>query len=556
MRTKKLIALLLVVVMAAGIALTGCGAGKNADDTKGATSTTESTKPDGKAEVTINLGTEPVQMNSILTTDVVSMNVMRHVSEGLTKLDPNNKPIAAIATSWDISPDGLKYTFHLRTDSKWTDGTAVTAKDFEFAWKTILKKDTAAEYAGILYCIKGGQEYNLGTGKVEDVGIKSVDDKTLEVTLARPTPFFLDLCAFGVYLPVNEAFYKKNIQGDKNTNGTEANLLMYNGPFKMTSWAHEDKIVLEKNPDYYDAAKTKLDKITMLMVKDTNTGYNMFVAGEADMVGLKGSDQVKKAESDGFKPSKYSDGATAYFEFNLKDPIMKNVNIRKALTYAVDRKSLVTKIFKNSSSPALSFTNPEIKGLKDTFKSEVGDLIKDNNSNEAKALLKKGMEELGLKTMPKISLVTEDTDVAKRDAAAYQEYWKKNLGIDVEILSMPFKSRINRLQTNDFQVAVSLWGPDYNDPMTFLDMFETGNGNNHTSFSDKSYDELLGKIRIEVDPAKRFDYLKQTEVKLMDALPIGPLYFRIRDYVVKPNLKGVIRTAFQDINLNEAYLEK
>ena len=542
MKSKKALGLLLVFILLLSIILAGCGV------------KTSEPEVSGPQEVIINLGSEPPQMNSILTTDVASMDVMRATGEGLMRLGQDSRPIAGVAEKWDISPDGLKYTFHLR-DAKWSDGTPVTARDFDFAWKSVLKKENAAEYAYIFYIIKGAQAYNEGTGKVEDVGIKVIDDKTFEVTLERPTPYFLDLCAFGVYLPVNQAFYEKQQNGDSNLYGTEADKLLFNGPWVIKSWTHEDKLVLEKNPNYYNTKDIKLDKITMLMVKDTNTGYNMFVAGEADMVGLKGSDQVEKAKSDGYTPAKYSDGATAYFEFNLKDPVMKNANIRKALTYAIDRNSLITKVFKNSSSPALSFTNPDIKGLKGSFQSEVGNLFQDNNSAEAKKLLQKGMEELGLSSVPKIAMITDDTDVAKRDAAAYQEYWKKNLGVDVEIQTMPFKSRLARMTAKDFQIVLALWGPDYNDPMTFIDLWETDGGNNNTSYSDKTYDDLLNKIRTETDNKKRFGLLVEAEKKLMEDMPIGPLYFRNRDYVVQPYLKNVVRNAFQDIDMYWAYID-
>lgn len=564
MKLKRVLTLLLALILTLSMSLVGCGSGGSTQSTTAAPSAGETTAAattasqaaaGGAQEAIINLGSEPPQMNSILTTDVTSMTVMRHTTDGLMNLDKDNNPIPGIAEKYEISTDGLKYTFHLR-DAKWSDGTPVTAKDFEFAWKSVLNKANAAEYAYIMYMIKGAQEYNGGSGKVEDVGIKAVDDKTFEVTLVRPTPYFLYLTSFGVYMPVNQAFYEKQANGGKNSYGTEADKLIYNGPYIIKSWAHEDKIILEKNPNYWDAANIKLDKITMLMVKDTNAGYNMFAGGEADMVGLKGADQVAKATADGYAPAKYSDGAVAYFEFNFKDPVMKNVNIRKALTYAIDRQSLVTKVFKNSSMPALSFTNPDISGLNGkSFKSMVGDLIKDNNSDEAKQLLAKGMKELGLKTVPKLSMITDDTDVAKRDAAAYQEYWKKNLGVDVEILTMPFKSRLARMTAKDFQVVLALWGPDYNDPMTYLDMFETGNGNNHTSYSNKAYDDLLNKVRAETDQTKRFDLLVQTEKLLMEDQPIGPLYFRNRDYVVKPYLMGVVRNAFQDINMRWAYID-
>lgn len=532
MRFRKVLALVLFVVITLSLSFSG-GNVANAISS---------------SNVTHNLGSEPPRMNSILSTDTASGDVLRHIMEGLVKYDKQNRPVAGIAKSWDISKDGLKYTFHLR-DAKWANGTPVTAKDFDFAWKQVANKDNASEYANLMYLIKGGQAYNEGKGKVEDVGIKVIDDKTLEVTLEKPTAYFLSLLTYKTFLPVNEEFYKKHVSGGKVTYATEADKILCNGPWVMKSWAHNDKIVLTKNPTYYNASDVKIDQITMLMVLDTNTAYNMFAAGECDIVGLKGIDQVERAQRDGFKPLSFFDGGTFYFQYNLKDPVTKNVNIRKALTYAIDRVTLIKSVFKNASIPALSFTNPVINGEKGTFQSEVGNILKDNNKKEAKALLAQGLKELGLKKMPKLTMLADDTDVAKRDAAAFQQFWRINLGIKVEIQNMPFKSRLARMTEKDFQIVLAGWGPDYNDPMTFLDLMETTNGNNNTSYSDKEYDGLLEKARNEVDTHKRFEILKQTEKKLMEDLPIGPIYFRSTDYVVNPKLDGVVRTSFQRINL-------
>jgi len=544
MKVRKLLSLLLVVALAASM-LAACGA--QSGEAK--------PKIEGPQKATINLASEPPQMNTSLTTDTTSLTVIRHVLEGLYKLDKESKPIPGVAEKVDISKDGLTYTFHLRKDAKWSDGSAVTAKDFEFAWKLLLTPENAAEYAYIINFIKGADKFNKGEEKDwANVGIKAKDDATFEVVLERPTPYFLSLTSFGVLMPIKEEFYNSTKSGDKVLFGTEADKLLYNGPWVMESWTHEDKLVLKKNPNFWANKEVYLEEITMLMIKDTNTAMNTFEAQEADMIGLKG-DQVQKMKDAGYPTGIYQDGATFYFEFNLTDKIVGNKNIRKALTYAVDRGTLIKNVFKNNSLPALSLTNPVVAGEKKSFQEEVGNLIKDNNSEEAKKLFAKGLEELGLKETPKLSILCDDTDVAKRDAAAYQEYWKKNLGIEVEVLSMPFKSRLQRMTDKDFQVVIAGWGPDYNDPMTFLDMFETGNGNNHTSYSNPEYDKILGEIRAETNTTKRFEKLRSLEKILMEDLPIGPIYFRSRDYVTQNWFKGVVRDAFQDINLYWAYID-
>lgn len=556
MKVRKLLSMLVALVMAVSVLLTGCG-GAAGDNTQGTTtaaageSTTAPAVAEGPQEVTINLGNEPPQMNTFLSTDVSSFTVTRHVFEGLIRQDQQSKPVAGVAESWDITPDGLTYTFHLRNNAKWSDGSNVTAKDFDFGWKMLLTPSNAAPYAAFLYMIKGAEDFN--TGKSTDwstVGIKVKDDYTLEVTLVRPTPYFLDICAFGVTMPVKEEFYNTTKSGDAYIYGTEADKLIYNGPWVIESWQHEDHLVLKKNPNYWNAGDVKLDKITMRMINDSNTAYNSFVAGELDMVGLPGS-LIAQAQSDGYALSKYQDGATFYFEFNTKDKVVSNKNIRKALTYAIDRQTLVTNVFKDGSLPALAFTHPvvAIAGSDKPFHELVGDIIKDNNSDEAKQLLAQGLKELGISSVPKLQMLTDDSDIAKRDGAVYQEYWKKNLGIDVEIVSMPFKSRLQRMEDKDFQIVLGGWGPDYNDPMTFLDVFETGNGNNHTSYSNPEYDKLLNEMRVEADNAKRIQEGVAAEKLLLDDMPLGPIYFRSRNYLLQPWFSGVVRDPLQDINL-------
>lgn len=565
MKVRRLLSMLLALVMAVSVLLTGCG-GATGGDTQGTTTaagegtTTAGEAPatvEGPQEVTINLGSEPPQMSTILTTDVISFNVIRHVYEGLADLDQQSKPIPGVAEKWDISPDGLNYTFYLRKDAKWSDGSAVTAKDFEFAWKMLLTPENAAQYAGLIYFIKGAQDFN--TGKEKDwstVGIKAKDDYTLEVQLLRPTPYFIDITAFGVMMPVKEEFYNSTKNGDKVLYGTEADEMLYNGGWTVDSWTHEDKIVLKKNPNYWNNKDIKLDKITMLMITDTNTALNTFEAGDADMVGLKG-DTIQQVKDEGYTVSDYRDGATFYFEYNTKDKILSNKNIRKALTDAIDRQTLVTNVFKDGSVPALSYTNPVVgvTGSDKPFQQIVGDVIKDNNSEEAKQLLAQGLKELGLSSLPKLQMIADDTDIAKRDGAAYQEYWKKNLGIDVEVLSMPFKSRVQKMADHDYQMSLSGWGPDYNDPMTFLEIFETGNGNNTTSYSSAEFDKLLNQIRVEPDNEKRIQELVSAEKLFLDDMPIGPIYFRSRNYVTQPWFKGIYRDAFQDISLRWAYVD-
>lgn len=554
MKYKKIITILMVCVLAL-TTFTACGAKKsNTNKNEDTQNTTDRSAYPGTSEanaITVNLMTEPADMNTITTTDTVSFSVIRHVMENLVMLDEKDQVIPGVAKDWTVSKDGLVYTFNLRDDMKWSNGDPVTANDFIFAWKSLLTPDFASEYAYFGYIFKNGQKYNNGEVTADQLGFKAISDYKLEVTLENPASYFLNTLAFGVFAPMNEKAYN---QFGKDY-ATDADKMVTNGPFKMTSWEHENKIVLEKNTQYPDASKINLDKITMVMIKDTNAALNSFKAGELDMVTLNG-DQVTMLKGENYPTLSFDDGSSFYLEYNLKDSQLANVNLRKAITYAVDKKAFIDSIVKNGSKPATSFTAPAINGQKNKFKEEVGELVPVLDVAKAKEYYQTALKELGVDKV-KLTMISDDTDQAMNYAAFIQEQLKVNLGMDIVVESMPFKNRLDRLTNKDFSIVFAGWGPDYNDPMTFLDMFETGNGNNHTSYTNKAYDELLNKARKELDPATRFGYLMDLEKTLMNDLPIGPVYWRSKDYVISGKIEsGVIRTAFQDMNYRFVKLTK
>lgn len=544
---KKVLSLVLVLVLAVGM-LVACG--------KPATSETpavdgETPAVTGPKEVVVNLGSEPPEMNTILTTSTGSMNVLRHVMDGLTKLDENDNPVPAIAESWEVSEDGLTYTFKLRQDAVWTNGEKVTAKDFIFAWNTFFTAETGAEYAstwGAL--IKGATEYFNGEGKLEDIGYKAIDDYTIEVTLTGPYQYFLSVLAFPSMMPVNEKAYTE-IGADKY--GTEAEYLVTNGPFVIESWSHESEMVLVKNDNYFAKDEINLDKITMLMISDTNTALNSFLAEECDMIGLTG-EQSAKLTSDGKNVMSYDDGSCWYFEYNTTQKGLNNKKVRQALTLAIDATSFVKNIAKNNSTIAYSFTPPAINSGK--FTEKVGKLVnrvENDDYTAVKALFEEGLAEEGLTPANfTIAIVTDEGDTAAKNCAFFQEQWNTHIGATVTIEQMTYKARLQRMQEKDFSVVLAGWGPDYNDPMTFMDLWVTDGGNNHTSWSNAEYDKLITAARAEADADKYYATLIEAEKILMDEMPIGVIYNRKRDFVTSDRLTGVIRTAFSDINLRYA----
>ncbi|WP_129738591.1 peptide ABC transporter substrate-binding protein [Massilimicrobiota timonensis] len=538
--------------------LVGCGSGGSA----------------GANEITINLGAEPPEMDSILTTSLGSMNVLRHCVEGLVSLDANDEAVPGMAESWDVSEDQKTYTFHLRKGAKWSNGEEVTAKDFVFAWNQHFNARTGAPYASTWMTKIAGAEdiFNATAEKVdpkdeksdykmaeadipkymeEHAGWKAIDDYTFQVTFTGPFQYAVVLMAFPSFFPVNQKAYEE--AGGNNNYGTDADKLAYNGPFTITSWAHEDSIVLEKNPDYWNAENIKLDKITMRMIGQETTAINEFNNGSIDMIGLTGDNIKQFKNAQGF-----DDGGAWYFEFNSKVNPFNNAKVRKALTLGVDAQALIDTIVKNDSKVATTFTPPAV--AQGAFTEYCGDLFKhitNNDYSEAKALLEEGLKEEGL-TVAEFSpeFLCDDSSAAKQQAEFLQAQLKEHLGVTLNIRQVTYNARLDAMDQGDFEIVFAGWSPDYNDPMTYLDMWVTGNGNNHGKWSNAEYDKIIKEASQIADKDAYYAKLKEAEEILAEECPIGFIYDRQTSYVTSDRLKGVVRTAFQDINLNYAYIEE
>lgn len=562
----KKLALIMAVVMVLSFGLAGCAApaapaastpatGSGSDVTSASTAASEVNTFEGPKEVVINLVSEPPEMNSILTTSSGSMNVLRHIMDGLTILDQTDEPIPGIAESWDISEDNLTYTFHLRKDAKWSNGEPVTAKDFIFAWNQLFTAENAAEYASVWAgYIQGATEMLDNGTSAEGVGYKAIDDYTIELVLTRPCTYILSVLAFPNFMPLNEAAYTE--MGGVEAYGTEPENFLTNGAFLVDSWTHEESFVIAKNPDYYAADTINLDKIEFAMISDSTTGYNGFVNGELDMIALT-SDQIEMANAAGYTVESFDDGSCWYFEFNTLTPGMSNAKIRTAITMAIDAESFVKNVVKNSSIPAYSFTPPAV--MQGAFTDSVGKLMDRegyaaDNYAKARALLAEGLAEENM-TMEdlKLSIVIDDTSTATKYVAFFQEQLKTNLGLEVTAEQMTYKARLEQMANKSFNGIVSAgWSPDYNDPMSFLDLWISTNGNNHTSWANPEYDKLIADATAETDVAKRLAILVEAEKLLISEMPIGPIWNRKIDYVVSERLTGVVRTAYDDTNLRWA----
>jgi oligopeptide transport system substrate-binding protein len=542
---KKII-ILLICMMSLSIILIGCGSENDLAKDQ---------------EITINLINQPTQIDPQISVDPSAITVLNAISEGLCRTDKNGVAGPGVAEWWDISKDGLVYIFHLRK-SKWADGTEVKAQDFEYAWIRALNPapyyPNPSSQANLLQDIKNAAEYAAGKVKKEEVGVKAQDDRTLVVTLNQPTPQFLDLVSNPIFAPLQKEFFDKNgFSASQMTKyGTDAAAILGNGPYKVKEWNHTDSLILEKNKNYWNKNAIKLTKITFLMINDLNIAANDLTAGKLDETSVYADKDWQKKLS---VPIHHFDAAiTVYIGFNNQDFILKNANIRKALAFSIDREKLINEVYKDNSIKALGFVSPAIYGREDFFRKEAGDLFKDNNVEEAKILLAKGLKELNLTQVPKLKILTEEGQLSKRDAEQYKNIWKQNLGIDVEIETIASEKMLKRVTKPDYQITMLVRGATYSDPAAFLEIFESQNPNNFVKYNNPNYDHLIGKARMEQDKVKRMTDLTEAEKMLINDMAICPVYFISRDYIIKSNVKGLIRRSsfVQDIDLYSTYIAK
>ena len=506
---------------------------------------------DAAKTISLNAGMEPTGLNTLTSTYSIEFALFKHMYENLVTLDDDDNTVPGAAESWDYDEDTLTYTFHLRKDGVWTNGDPVTAKDFEFAWSQALNPDVASDYAYFLYFIKNAEKYFNGEVTWDEVGVKVVDDYTLEVTMEQPTPYALFLFSFGTLAPINQRFYEA-VGADLYS--TEAQYFCTNGPFALTEWSHNDKIVMQKNDAWHGAADVEVEEIDWKIITDANAALSSFLAGDLDMVGLGTGELIKQATAAGATIQSYTDGSAFYIYFNNNDQYLSNVNLRRALFNAIDAQKEIDTVWQNDNEPMTSFTAPGVAAADGTsFAGKVGELYAPSRDQEkAKEYLATALSELGCtvdELSAHLSIDCGDSATSIAEASFYQEQWRQVLGIEVTVNSMITKQGSQNRKTGNYVMSVTGWGPDYNDPNTFLDLWVTDGGNNQTGFSNERYDELIDLASKETDLEKRESYFIECEQIIADQLPIGPAFWRAPSYACSDKIKGGMhRSTFQDIN--------
>ena len=479
-------------------------------------------------------GTEPQGLDPHIVTGVPEHHLLLALCEGLTSSNPRGgESLPGSASSWEVSNDGKTYTFYLQEDGKWSNGDSVTAHDYVWSWERILTPSLGSQYPDMLYYLVNAEEFH--NGSIDDfykVGVKAIEDNILQVTLKEPTPFFLGLLSHYSTWPVHKpTVLKHGSIDDRNGQWTRPGNFVCNGPFNLKTWELNKKIVVEKNPLYWDSNIVELNEIHFHPVSNEMTEERMFRAGQLHVTNTFPSNKCEpdiQEKNTNLQIHPYM--GTYFYRFNTKNEVLKDVRVRKALAYSIDRKKIVESVTRCGQIPAYSFTPPGSNGF-----------YPDTNIPFDVELAKNLLKEAGFdsgENFPVLEILFNTSEGHRKVALAVQQMWQQNLGINVELVNQDWKVYLSREMIGDFQVSRAGWIGDYEDPNTFLDTLRPNRGNNKTGWNNFEFDNLLIKANATLDQAERYKILMEAERLLIDEMPIAPIYTYVRVYQLHEDVKG------------------
>ncbi|MYL60047.1 peptide ABC transporter substrate-binding protein, partial [Virgibacillus halodenitrificans] len=485
-------------------------------------------------------------MDASMATDEYAFQFLSSTTDGLYRLGENGEIKEGIATNHEVSEDALTWTFNLREGAVWSNGDPVTANDFVYAWQRAVNPDTGSEYGPYMMSgvIKNASAISSGDKKVDDLGVKALDDYTLEVTLEKPTPYFESLTTFGTFLPLNQKFVEE--QGKDYATSTDT--LLSNGPFILKDWeSTANKWKLVKNPDYWDADTVQLEEITYDVVKNPQTLVDLYEKGEIDRADLSSDLVDLYSTRDDFNT--ITESSMTFIKFNqTKSEALKNENIRKALSRAVDKQALVDEILNNGSLVSNGAVPQDFAAHPETgedFRDINGDMVT-FSKDEAKKYWEKGLEEIGQDKV-ELEFLSGDSETSKVMNEYIANQLQTNLpGLTVTLKQVPFEQRLDLTTNMDYDIAISAWGADYLDPYGWLNLWLTDGGNNETGYSSEEYDQLVQSTvgDLAQKPVERFEASLEAEKVLFDDAVIAPLFQKARAQLISPELTGVINNSF------------
>ena len=499
-----------------------------------------------KQELRLNLKSEPPTLDPRKATDTTSIAVLNFCFEGLMRMDPDDTPSLAVAEKFEVSQDQTRYTFTLR-ESHWSDGKKVTAYDFEKTWKTILDPLFPCEFAANLYILKNAKSAKLGKCALDQVGVVALDEKTLQVDLEHPVPYFLSSLASHAFFPTPSHVVENNPQWlDQQYVG--------NGPFYLKERKHHLSMLFKKNPHYWDQEKVRLETVSLMLVQDDSTELTMFENGELDWAGYPLSNLPTEALPSLSKEgilNQYEIAGTYYYVFNTTQFPFNNAQIRRALSLAINREEIINNITLMHQKPAMALVPPMLW-------EDVPNYFKDHDIAEAKRCFAKGLQELNIKEkdFPPINLSYNTLAGHHKIAQAIQQQWNAAFGIQVNLANKEWKVFLDELHHGQFQVARLGNIAALEDPSTFLDEYRyLSNGKNNAKWSNPRYTALLEEADLTPDVQKRISLLKEAEEILIQEMPIAPIYFYTGVYLKQPYVKGIYISKLNQLDLKWAYVE-
>lgn len=502
----------------------------------GGCSPRETRVDEGLRTQTLHLGNgaEPQDLDPQICTAYTEYNVLLALFEGLTVIDEaSSKAVAGTASHWEQSDDGLVYTFHLRPEARWSNGDPVTAQDFVFSYQRILSSGLAAEYAYMLYPLANAEAFNAG--RLTDfgqVGVKALDAHTLQLTLGAPTPYLLALLAHQAWFPVHPDTIRKHGRPDeRGTRWTRPENFVGNGAFALKVWEPNSRIVVEKNPHYWNASVNRLNGVVFYPNENIATDESAFRAGQLHVTYDILPDRIEHYRRTAPDQLRVDPFLESYFiRFNVTRPPLNDVRVRRALARAIDREAIANTLLSGSRLPAHHFTPPDTAGYTATARVPT-------DFDAARALLAEAGFPNG-RGFPILNLQMNTDAINAKVLEAIQAMWKRELGISVTLSNADFRVYLDQMRTLSYDLSRARWIGDYNDPNTYLDMFVTGGGNNQTGWSNPNYDRLIAEAGRTSDAVRRFALFQEAEAILLNEVPVAPVFFGTRTFLIHPSVKG------------------
>ena len=497
------------------------------------------------------IGPEPASLDPHLATQAADYSVLSALFEGLVAEDPVDlHPVPGVAETWEVSPDGLTYTFHLRANARWSNGDPVTAWDFVASCRRVLTPSLAAENAHLLYVVLGAEAFHRSqSADFASVGIAAPNARTLRITLAHPASYFLSLLSQPAWFPVHLPTIGKNGPVAQRGNPwARPGTLVGNGPFTLVEWRAGQRIVVARSPTYWDAAAVRLREIDFYPFT-VDAEERAFRAGQ-----LHVTDALPPAKIDAYRCDAPrflridSLLGTYFYRLNVARPPLNDVRVRRALALAVDRRTIVEKILRGGQLPASAFTPPGLAG----YNPPAG--FATDFSAARRLLAAAGFP--GGKDLPPFELLFNSSESHRAIAEAVQETWRRELGVEVRLVNMENNSVLDARRTGSFQILRSSWTADFADPQNALALWTGDSGNNFTGWADPAYDALLRRAEFATDPAQRAALLRQAEACLLDAAPLIPVYHYTHVFLLQPTVQGWHPTPLDHHPYKHVWLEE